>query len=438
MNRRYLLAKRLLMSLFISSTAAFLGIVSESTAIKVLAGVCQVVTIGLSIDVIKRYQRLIKWRIALTYLAIMCVYPLVRITITVLHEPTFKIFTDAFFIHGGYYQLVIVGLALAVLTRDGSGYPLLYRFAFYAIPVGILMIAFGIKADEETSVGFGQLAINNCFIPVALLALYPSQKKSLALGWFSIAVILIVAAHIDSRSYTLVGVYFAALSIFAFFRTGHRKWGYTVIILLAVAYFSGAYSFFNTKSVDQNESVADKYQFATLQRSLGQFLHDGNLVRLFFWEGNSRAGIIVDAFGGFDRDQWLWGKGIFGRYSSFTERSTIEIGWAQELFRWGIPYIVLTLICLLYARRRLKKGPYRKVDLMAIPLASLIGIKLLDGMVFGMPYNTIYSAIVFWGVMRTALSTKIIVCSPPLSKEIKEPSARSYTPGAIPETSLTV
>jgi hypothetical protein len=285
----------------------------------------------------------------------------------------------------------------------------------------MLLMVFAITGPSDFNIGLGHLAINDCFIPVALLALHPRKKKHIVLGWIAIALMMALAARIWSRSYTLVAGYFALLGILAFFSTGKRRYGYALIIFLTVIYFSGALSILNEKSVvHQDSSVADKYQFSSLGKTLEQFGKDGDFVKLFFWEGNSRSQIILDAFGNFSNREWWLGRGIFGKYISFVDRSTIEIGWAQDLFRWGIPYILFTLFAILYARRRLRKGKAFRSDPMARLLAGLLLIKFLDGFIFGMPYNTLYNMFVFWGVMRIAVVYTPILKPTPAHGELPE------------------
>ena len=66
-------------------------------------------------------------------------------------------------------------------------------------------------------------------------------------------------------------------------------------------------------------------------------------------------------------------------------RSTIELGFLQELFRWGIPYVAILLFVNLMAIYMAIKF-FRKPPVFAF-LVGIIIIRTLDIMVYGIPEN---------------------------------------------------
>ena len=64
---------------------------------------------------------------------------------------------------------------------------------------------------------------------------------------------------------------------------------------------------------------------------------------LLDYEGNSRSGIVESFLGEMSSKDFLFGNGIFATYSAFVERNTIEIGWIQELFWFGIPFVFISI-----------------------------------------------------------------------------------------------
>lgn len=62
---------------------------------------------------------------------------------------------------------------------------------------------------------------------------------------------------------------------------------------------------------------------------------------LLMWEGNTRFIIVGDAFSGFNLLDYIFGKGIDYKYSSFINRETIEILLLQFIFRFGISFMIV-------------------------------------------------------------------------------------------------
>lgn len=390
----------------ITSIATNIGILFGNQLAKYIAVGCQAYVLYKSFWCISTLKSFYNRDKAFAFMFLIALIPLSRILAFSVQGFDFKTFTDAVIIQGSYYQLVFPALAMALLTKGKLGAYVLYRYAVIAFPIGVALGLYTLVASSESNISVGHIPLTNCFIPASLLAMYPSKRSRLVLGWISIMFVLFLASKIWSRSYTLVGVYLALMALISTFRTGQRKIGFTIIAVGLLAYFSGVFSFFSETSVVQESSLEDKYQFDTLLKSFSQFMTDGDFVKLFFWEGNSRSEILIDAFGGFDFWDWMFGRGIGGTYTSFIERSTIEVGWAQELFRWGCSYMITLLILMIYTYRRLRRQRDFKTNPMLRMLAGIILVKFLDGFIFGLPQSTIYNLLVFWGIMSLTVHSK--------------------------------
>jgi len=410
MDKEYYLARRLLIGVAISSVCISIGSSFHTEIVKYAAGLSQIYILILSFIIIHRFSDDINWRRARIILFITVCYPLVRIIFDSLSNVTnddFKFLTDGLIVNGSYYELAFVGLAMAALLRRYNGFQLIYRLSFYALLIGGgILLASLITPLPAQKIVIGQSAIINCFIPVALLALQPYKNRAKLIGWTAIVLILFLSIKIYSRSFTLVAFYFMVFGIIGFFTSGQKKLGVVIVIILSGAVYFGAPALFSQQSALGDGSIADKYQFGSLGKSLEKFSEDGDFLKLFFWEGNSRSEIIVDAFRDFDETEWMFGRGLFGTYKSFITRSTIELGWAEELFRWGIFYVVLFIFVVIYCRRKLRKEKYFLWNELAKPLYGLLLIRFLDGFIYGLPQNSVYNLFFFTGLMTISIYKK--------------------------------
>jgi len=113
------------------------------------------------------------------------------------------------------------------------------------------------------------------------------------------------------------------------------------------------------------------------------------------YEGNSRSTITENMLGEMNVKDYIVGKGIFATYSSFVERNTIEIGWLQQAFWFGFPFVIISIYLLIKSAffnfRSIE--PYKKV------FGVLIFIKILDGLIYGMPILSVYSFLMFTGIV---------------------------------------
>ncbi|RZM04776.1 MAG: hypothetical protein EOO88_55830, partial [Pedobacter sp.] len=304
----------------VASILAYAGIKLGSEVLKYISVVGQLYALFAGIRILVRFRKAIIWKRATPLLVVTALYPFVRIVWDASSDFQFKTLTDTIIASGGYYQLPVIALALAVLTQQDYGARLLWRYALFALPVGFALIPVIVGGGEENGPGWGTVALNNLLIPVALLALNPSRKYRAVVGWLGIALIFFVSARIWSRSYTLVAGYLTLFAILASFISGHKRIGFGLCCTLLLLYLLGASSIFSDTAAVRDASVADKFQLDTLMQSLQNFVRTGDVLQLFYWSGNSRSGILIDAFGSFSLSQWLFGRGILARYQSFVER----------------------------------------------------------------------------------------------------------------------
>lgn len=409
LRSRYNEAQLLLYAVSVASLAGFLGTALGKEPLKYAAALCQLFMLVKSISVIQRFRVFINIKPATIFLLIMGLYPFLRILLYGLSGGSFKSFTDAVLVTGAFYQLILPGFAIALLTGSTLGPLLLYRYVRLIFPIGIFLMFYAIRDTSDFNIGIGHSAMTNCFIPAAALAVYPYKRSRIIIAWISLAAILYLSSRIFSRSYSLVGIYLTLMAIAIPFKSGNKKLSFVVICVIVIAYLIGGFSFFSQESIVQDASIAEKYKLNSLMKSLNRFWSDGDFVRLFYWEGNSRADILVDAFKNFSVENWLFGRGIGASYTSFIERKTIEIHWAQETFRWGLPYTLTIIGFYIYTIRRIIREKMGRVNPMLKILGALVFVKLLDSFVFGMPQATVYNLLVYWGVMSMVIKKDLVV-----------------------------
>lgn len=398
------------------SAGVYFGILWNLDFLKYIAALSEIYIFLISFFIIYRYKTYINWQYAFFILFFIFLYPFLRIVIISLKSFDIKMIIDGLIAKGGYYQLPLVGLAISLLIIKNNFKinDILYKLSFILLPVGVIFSFLGIFIQaQEGHVGIVYLVYVTCFIPVALLSISPSNKIQLYLGWISIFLIFYFSALQDSRSYTLVAVYLSFAALNSLYKK-NKKLFFSLILLIIVFYFMGSFSFFIHNHLNDKESVVGKFKFHSLLEALNMSFSTGNFSYLFFWKGNSRASILIDAFGNFNLLDFLFGKGIFGTYLAhfshgFLERTTIELGWAQELFYWGSIYVISLFIAMLYANRYIKKNKKLLFKNSIYPiLNSLIIINILDAFVYGMPEYSIYNALVFTGIMMPAIKKRII------------------------------
>lgn len=398
----------LLLSIF--SISSQLGIIYNLDFLKYISSASFVFVLFLSLYQIIINNKIINWKYAFILLGILYFYPLFSILLYVFSNFSLKSFTDAFIIKGGYYHLIIIALALVSFSDRIDFYKILRKYIFFTYPIAIFLILLSFKSNINDAFNIGYLAFYNILIPGSLLVFLVKDNKDFILGWCSILLILFVSSYLGSRAYSLIGFYFIFFA-FIFLYKKNKKLILKISFVGFFLYLIGGLSFFNTTSSLRKENILERYQFDSLTSTFNKFLDNFDFMTLFMWKGNSRATILLDAFKNFDLYDWLFGKGLFATYNSFVTRSTIELHWAQETFRWGLVYVIFTIIFFLLAIKKIKgiNSPLNKNFLIA--LSILIFIKLLDSFIYSMPDVSVYNLLVFYGIMMLSFRNRDLVNS---------------------------
>jgi hypothetical protein len=403
-------AFKLFVLVLIVSYATLAGILFNNSLLKIIGSFSQIYALIFAFSIIRKRKKNLK-KNYLIPLGIFFLYPLMRITIDVIHNPTFKVITDGFIIYSGYYQLCLSGLALALLSINLDFLYLLKKYLLvFSIPALLLIVNFlTLNNENQEVILFGHNIITNFLIPFSVFSLISLNKSSYLslVSWISLALILFVASTISSRSYTIVGVLFLIFSFSANVKQSNYKLIISLVLLFLIALNLDLFSFFEKETLVQNKSISEKFAFESLFNRLEIFTNTLDFKALFYWEGNSRAGILEDAFGSFNFEDILFGKGIFGTYESFVTRSTIEMGWATEAFRWGVVYLFIALIYLFFGYKKLRKNSSTNPFLYKV-LITVMTVKVIDGFIYGMPTVSIYNLIFFWAIMQSVVRNKVI------------------------------
>jgi hypothetical protein len=400
-------ALSLFVVLSIASSTAYLGIVQQSLTMKYLGAAAEIVVFILCILVLYARRGAIRWKAAIPILTIFC-WPLLRIVYESLLSLNVGTIVNGLVLGSAHYQLPFIALAIVSIMRlrgDSLEF-LLAAYAKLALPLSVLLLYYSIYL-LDLEFGIAYLVFGNLLVPCSLLVFFTSNSKHYIVGWFSILLLLLTASVLGSRSFALVALY---ITLFSVLSSNSLKYRQTVVLfcLLIVGFLVATFFGDGVRSIVSHEEfrVVEKFRFDSLTDSIAKSVTELDLSYLYYWEGNSRALILKEAFSGFSMSNWLFGRGFFAEYSSVHGyRSTIEIGWAQEVFRWGLIYTLVTIFVLLVKRLRLLRG-YRYLGVSrqeAVALATVSLVKILDGFIFGLARYDTYNLLVFMALMITVL-----------------------------------
>ncbi|MFO0991220.1 MAG: hypothetical protein U1E67_04715 [Hyphomicrobiales bacterium] len=399
--------KRAVVLVVLVGTGSLITYIAKAQSVEILKPVAVTLyaaALVSSIDLLKRYWFCIDvWR-AVLVLFIVSFVPAVRIIAEALAFSEWKQLSDGLFIIGPYYSLPLVGLGLIALlaARGVQLSTVLIRYLFIVTPLILVLTSLGYYFLDPGRVGPVYSASNNLLIVGAGLLIFRGDARTLAIGLLSASCLAAICIAVGARSYLLLVLYLCTFAMLS--RISGLSGRIVTLVIVAIIFAVLTPSEYGEAL--RNESVSDlalfqKLRMESLGEALGSFLSTGDFWTLYNWEGNSRAGILTDAFWDFGIYDWLWGRGVFATYQSFVDRNTIEIGYAQELFWFGAVH-VLMMICfssmsLLQLWRFVKLSKNGTVEF----LAAFIAIKLLDSLVYGMPtYDTygllFWSAVMFW------------------------------------------
>jgi hypothetical protein len=394
--------------LFFSGSIALLTAFSVSRGMLLLKSLCaasQLLLWFYSFLKIRDNWRLFDSGKLYPLLLCMMVIPFGRIMSEAAFTLQLKPITDALFLVSPYYLLVLPAVAL---TAELSGKPVSFEqtLTTYLYWIAPLAVIFAILAPVNfQGINFGNLyaIYDNVIIPTCVLGIISRSTKKINLGLAASALLFILSGIQGSRSYFI-------LSVILFYFTFKARTLYKrrllpfAILLLAIYSLYVLVIYLNTSESTESTSVFLKFKLDTLYDSVKAFIYTGDPLELWYWDGNSRAGLIEDAFAGFSLKEWIIGKGIFSTYRSFVERNTIEIGIAQELFWLGLCHIIPVLAILFLAFKR-SRIAFRTTGLLLYESsAALIILHFVDSLMFGYPKFSVYTLLYYLSLTSTTVS----------------------------------
>ena len=311
----------------------------------------------------------------------------VMISIDVSNNFSFKAVTDGYITRFPYYALSIIGVPYAFyLIKSGVFFKNLYRSSIIIIIISITLLPI---TFSSFSYGYSYLLIDNLLLPGSFL-IFSSINRHKYLGYLLFSFGFIFISIIASRSYFLVFTYFILFCSYLFFKNKTKN-KYRLLFLISLMFFFLLQSSSVTKIIT-NSPLYEKLQIESL---IYVFNNSESTLFSSDYDGNSRSTITENMLGEMNVKDYIVGKGIFATYSSFVERNTIEIGWLQQAFWFGFPFVIISIYFLIKSAfvnfRSIE--PYKKV------FGVLIFIKILDGLIYGMPILSVYSFLMFTGIV---------------------------------------
>lgn len=374
--------------------------------LKYLAVPGLIYAIYLALTMLRECRSYINWHLAIPALAILSFFPLVHVAMDVIAEPSAKHLIDGFFINCPYYFLPVFALAVVGYlnkTAQGSDSAVALSVTNFVPFAVVLAIAGDVSLASDTAAAMF-VFFNNMFVPGALLMLR-GGVKNVRLGILCLAVLFVLVALQGARSYMLVGLYILVFAVLGLFLTRNASRQFASIIGMGIV-AAVLVSFVPFRELQQMP-LFEKLDLQSLQDVVRLAISTSDLQYLYYWDGNSRAILLLDAFSNFSQQDWLWGRGIFGIYQSFVPRNTIEIGWAQELFWFGLPYVAAVISVALLAMVRLSIRYVKGHKASAFFFFSVIMVRFLDGWAYGLPGEDIYNFLFFIAIMSSLTSAEV-------------------------------
>lgn len=373
---------------------------------KYMAVALQLATMVITIKYLRLYRSNINWRRATTFITFLSIYPLCYILLTCVSSFEFKKITDGLFLYAPYYQLPLVALAVATSLRiEKITISLVIKqylvLIFPIMLIGIFIGNFQLFAVAGTD---SYILYNNFAIPAATLLLFRpnTREKLLTLG---ICFLMLISVMLGgSRSYLLV-IFFYSFFLILLLSPNRLLLAGAVMIIIAFVLNALSTSLvgYVTSGSEQLKLLNKLDTEESLSEVLYTVIQTGDFSALYYWEGNSRAQILIDAFNDFSLTDIIFGRSTFGIYESFVSRNTIEIGWAQEAFWFGFIYVGIKFILIFFSWRWLKKQYKKNNNSYLYFLQSIIVIRFLDGWFYGMPTFDVYNLIFFLALMSCCI-----------------------------------
>jgi hypothetical protein len=394
---------RFLLLTGLSSTVTFLAAGNSINLLKFPAVLLQITLLITALKTLRGMRSHIDWPRATLYIAILSVYPISHIIISVIVGLEMKKITDGFFIYSTYYQLPLVALAITVLIKEGGAdfkiEEIIKRYGLWMIPIYGISIILGNFTFSSDELGGTYLIFNNLLIPfVTLLFFSKINGKTKIMALISLTAILILVIMFGSRSYLLV-ISYLIFFILIRVKLTLKKVLLVLSISLMVIVLNLSFSSSPGSFINNDDAMTKKLNLEDIEDALSRAVSQGSFQPIFEAESNSRSEIVIDAFSNQSVSEIMVGKGIFGTYESFVERNTIELGWAQEIFWFGFVYVGLVFLLSLNSWYWLKRSYRSSHADYTYFLSSILVIRFLDGWIFGMPSADLYNLFFFLAVM---------------------------------------
>jgi hypothetical protein len=377
--------KNYIVWIYVLATGMFFSVYFSSTVLKISTGV---LFVSLFLSSIIKFLNLkynyntfkINKRVLF-----FCLITLVMISIDVLNNFSFKTVTDGYITRFAYYALSLIGVPYAFYLVNGSVFfKSLFRSSVVTIIFSIALLPITLSFF---SYGYSYLLIDNLLLPGSFL-IFSSINKHKYLGYLLFSFGIISISIIGSRSYFLVFTYF--ILFYSYIHVKYKtKNKFRLLFLISLMFFI-LLQISSVNKIITNSPLYEKFQIESFI-----YVFSKSDSTLLDYEGNSRSGIVESMIGEMSFKDFIYGKGIFATYSAFVERNTIEIGWLQQVFWFGVPFVFISIyLCMKSAYLNFKSiESYKKV------FGILIFIKTLDALIYGMPIFSVYSFLLFTGIM---------------------------------------
>ncbi|WP_372757562.1 hypothetical protein [Mariniflexile sp.] len=334
------------------------------------------------------FQRLIKFmklnKIKLI-LIILFIYPAIMIFFDLAQNFSFSKFTDAYLITFPYYALSFIAIPFAIFIKYQEDFFGVYFKTNMAII--IFSLFFLIPIYSFMAFGDAYSLLDNCILPLSFFS-FSKIKKHKIIGFIFLSIGVFYVSIIASRSYFLVFTYLVLLLAITYLKSEIR-----IVKSLLIAFV--VFLIFSNTNVFSKFTDSPLFEKIKIESLINVISSDRNTISsINDYAEDSRTKIIQDAFKDFTLKNYLFGKGIFSKYESFTERNTIEIGWLQQGYWFGFIFVILALFIFLRSAIlciRNKNPVYNFFGFIII-------IKTLDSFIYGMPTVSVYSFLVFIGL----------------------------------------
>jgi hypothetical protein len=322
-------------------------------------------------------------KVSFVLVLILSLYPILRSSFEMISSDSRKL--SEIIIGINFYIVMYLGYVISLKRILLNYFKVIYSLIpFCLINFVIILICKFLFAAEKDSTGYNYLMLSNCLLPLSFLIFNSKNKRHFYLGYIFSSLALFLASFANSRSYTLVSVLVIVLATLNSmeFKKNINIFRLSLVFVVLFLFFQ-----FSSKS-----DIGEKFQFESLFPVIGNVVSNGDLLSLWEWEGNSRQNIVADAFLNFTSFQWIFGKGISGSYDSFVERSVIEIGFLNEMFRWGISYLIILILSYIFI---FFKSDKLKSTGMKFFILSIVFIRFVDGFIYGANEGNLYNLLFF-------------------------------------------